>query len=264
MHINSELIKKLRLKSGIGIMECKKALLLANGDIQKAIFILKKNGNIKAENKIKNIALRGIISTSINNGYSCILELNCETDFVEKHIDFIKFSKEILLIAYNQQIKDLLNLRKIFEEQRIMLVSKFSENIIIRRFQAFFSNKITSYVHRNRIGVLVESNFKNKDNIKKIAMHIAANNPDYLSRNDIPSEVIKKEKKIQLEIALSSGKPLSIAKKIVDGRMEKFFKKICLLEQQCVFNIEKKIKDFIFENNGKIFNFIRFELGEEF
>lgn len=263
MCITADLVKELRLKSGIGIMECKKALISANGNIQQAILILKKNGRIKAENKIKHITLRGIISAYVvKKQYACILELNCETDFVEKHVDFLNFSSEILDFAYKNQIKDISLLKKVMEEKRIMLVSQFNENILIRRFYVLLGDFIVSYIHRNKIGVLLKSNSKKTEVIKKVAMHIAANNPDYLSRHDIPNVILEKERKIQLEIALRLGKPLSIAKKIVNGQMEKFIENMCLLEQNCVFDVNKKIQSFLSEYNIQIAQFMRFELGE--
>ncbi|WP_367677274.1 translation elongation factor Ts [Buchnera aphidicola] len=263
MCITSDLVKELRLKSGIGIMECKKALISAHGDIQKAILILKKNGQIKAENKIKNITLRGIIATYvIKKKYAYMLELNCETDFVEKHVDFLNFSTEVLNFAYKNNIKDIILLKKLMEEKRIMLVSQFNENILIRRFYCLLGDFILSYIHRNKIGVLLKSNSKKTEVIKKVAMHIAANSPDYLSRHDIPNVILEKERKIQLEVALRLGKPLSIAKKIVNGQIEKFIKNVCLLEQNCVFEVNKTIQSFLSENNIQIEQFMRFELGE--
>ncbi|WP_343189747.1 translation elongation factor Ts [Buchnera aphidicola (Takecallis taiwana)] len=263
MHITTDLVKELRLKSGIGIMECKKALIAAHGDIKKAIIILKKNGQIKAENKITNIASRGVVATYvIKNKYAYMIELNCETDFVEKHPDFLNFSSEALLYIHKNKIKDISILQALLEEKRIMLVSKFGENILIRRFCFIVGNYIECYVHRNKIGVLVQSNSKKVDVIKKVAMHIAANNPDYLSRHDIPDAIIEKERNIQSEITARLGKPLSIAKKIVNGQIEKFIDNICLLEQNCVFEVNQKIKDFISIHDTKILQFIRFELGE--
>lgn len=263
MRITPDLVKILRLKSGIGVMECKKALTAAGGDIQKAMMFLKQNGKIKSENKIKNITSRGVILTYLKkNRYSYILELNCETDFVEKHVDFLKFGAEILSTAYVEDIQDISVLRNFFEEKRVVLVSQFGENILIRRFFVLTGDTVMTYLHRNKIGVLLHFNGQKKDVIKKVAMHIAASNPDYLSKNDIPDLIIEKEKKIQLDIAIRSGKPVSIAKKMVTGRVEKFTNSICLLEQNCVFDMNKKVKDLLNEHNLQVLRFIRFELGE--
>ncbi|WP_187306115.1 translation elongation factor Ts [Buchnera aphidicola] len=263
MRITSDLVKKLRLKSGIGIMECKKALITAKGDMQKAIIILKKNGQIKSENRSKNVALRGIIFTYLKkNRYAYILELNCETDFVAQHSDFIKFATEVLSTAYIENITDISVLKNNFESKRNFLISRFGENILIRRFSVLIGNTVTAYVHRNKIGVLLYYHGNNQDIIKKVAMHIAAVNPGYLSKKDIPKSILEEEKKIQLEIAIRTGKPVSIAKKIVTGRIEKFINNICLLGQDCVFDVGKKIQDVLYENNLQVIQFIRFELGE--
>lgn len=263
MFITAELVKKLRLKSGSGIMDCKKALIDSDGDINKAILLLKSKGYIKAEKKIKNIATRGVIFTYLKNRIGYMLELNCETEFVEKHVDFLNFAKKILSIAYNSKIIDVLSLKELVESKRVFLVSKFSENIILRRFCMLSGDHVSSYIHRNRIGVLVHSNCENIILTKKIAMQIAANNPDYLDRQHIPDEFIKQEKKIQLDLAVNSGKPLLIAKKIVHGKIEKMLNNICLLEQNFIFDTEKKVKDFVLSNGIQIFKFSRFELGEE-
>ncbi|WP_343182667.1 translation elongation factor Ts [Buchnera aphidicola] len=262
MCINTKVVKELRLRSGIGIMECKKALVAANGDLEKAIIILKKNGYIKAENKFKNLATKGIIALCVKKNISYILELNCETDFVEKNLDFLQLGKEILFIAHTNQINNLSDLQTISQEKIVSCIARFNENIFIRRFGILHDVNITSYLHRNKIGVLLQAYSKNKMILKNIAMHIASQNPDYLERHAIPSEILEKEKQIQLEIILNSGKPKNILNKIVEGKIEKFVNSICLLEQSFIFDATKKVKDIIHENNVKVLKFIRFAVGQ--
>ncbi|WP_367672064.1 translation elongation factor Ts [Buchnera aphidicola] len=263
MHINKELIKKLRLKSGIGILDCKKALIDSDGNFDKAIVILKKRGYVKAENKIKNSTLRGIIATHVLEQYSCILELNCETDFVEQHANFVQFAQKILYTIHKEKIYHLNLLNDFFKKERLSLIAQFGENIVIRRFSILNGEFLFSYIHRNKIGVLLSSESYNTLVMKKISMHIIANNPDYLKRESIPNAILEREKEIQVDIAMKSGKPEFIAQKIVSGRIEKFIQNICLLEQSCVFDTDIVMKDFLLQNNFKIVQFIRFELGEE-
>ncbi|CAL4320246.1 translation elongation factor Ts [Buchnera aphidicola] len=263
MRINIDLIKKLRLKSGISIIECKNALIKSKGNIENAIMILKENEKIKANNKINNIAIRGIILTHVINNHAYLIEVNCETDFVEKHDDFVNFVHDALVIAHDKNIKDIALLKCVLEKKRLLLISKFNENIVIRRFFVLFGDNISDYLHHDRIGVILHASSKKNDLLKKVSMHIAASRPDFISRDDIPNSLIEQEKKIQLNIALRSGKSVLISKKIVHGRIEKFINDICLLEQNFIFDISKKVKDFLEDNHIKILQFARFELGED-
>ncbi|CAL4320164.1 Elongation factor Ts [Buchnera aphidicola (Pterocallis alni)] len=262
--IDSSLIKELRLKSGGGIIDCRNALINSGGNINEAMIFLKKNGLIKAEKKNNNIALKGIIDILINKDVGYMLELNCETDFVAQHIDFINFAKYILNICFTNNIKNLQSLKLLCEEKRVKLVSVFGENIIIRRIYIIKGENILCYLHRNKIGVLIRTNSTNYDLIKNIAMHIAANNPIYLSKEEIPIDILEDERKIQFDIAINNGKKQFIAKKIVNGKMDKFIKSLCLLEQNLVMSADILVKDLIMKNSIIIFEFIRFECGEIF
>ncbi|MCW5197263.1 translation elongation factor Ts [Buchnera aphidicola] len=263
MNINCNLIKKLRLKTGSGIMDCKKALLHSSGNLEKAIVYLRKNGILKAEKKSLNVALHGVILSKIKNNFGYLIEVNCETDFVAQHEEFIYFAKEVLKQLCIQNIKDINHLRHVCNNKRIDLISKFNENIIIRRYYILQGCFITSYIHGFRIGVLLDTQCsQNSTLMKQIAMHIAASKPDFLHSDDIPISVIKNERQIQLDIVKQSGKSDLISKKIVDGKMKKFINNVVLYEQNFIIDPNKKMKDFLLENNIKILKFIRFELGE--
>ncbi|CAL4320314.1 translation elongation factor Ts [Buchnera aphidicola] len=262
INITSYLVKKLRLRTGIGIMDCKQALINSKGDFEQAIIYLRKHGKITALKKNANIAARGVVSTYLKDNFGYMIELNCETDFVSRHIEFINFAKNILIQSHLQQLKDLEWLRTVFEEDRISLISKFNENIIIRRFCFLEGNTILSYDHIGRVGVLLNAQSCDKEVLKYIAMHIAASRPEYIDVSDIPKEIVHQEREIQLEIALKTGKNKEIAQKIVHGRINKFINRISLLEQDFIIDPTKKVKTVLNENNIKILKFFRFEVGE--
>ncbi|XBC38382.1 MAG: translation elongation factor Ts [Buchnera aphidicola (Floraphis choui)] len=262
-NITTLLIKKLRIKTGAGVIDCKKALIKTQGDIEKSIDFLRKLGRIKAEKKQLFSATNGAIFIDYNSKCAAILELNCETDFVSKENSFISFGRDIINYVITSGIHNNALLQKIFEEKRIDLVSKVNENIVIRRIATLNGNNIGNYLHHNRIGVLVQStSYDNKKLIKNIAMHIAASKPEYLRSDLIPNYVIEREYKIQLELAMKSKKPESIVEKIVKGRMIKFSNEKTLFGQTFILDPKKTVGDIIIENNIEINSFIRFELGE--
>ncbi|CAL1329179.1 translation elongation factor Ts [Candidatus Providencia siddallii] len=260
----TSLIKELRKRTDISIIECKKALIKTNGDIDLAIDLLRKSGKTIATKKSGRITTEGVILTKIfdNGKFGVIIELNCESDFVAKNNNFLSFGKEILFLTYLNKYCNLQDLKTDLEKSRIDLITKVKENINIRRFKILKDIQIENYLHNNRIGVLVSAKKTNKQFLKYIAMHIAACKPQYFSPEKIPSDIINHEYKIQLEIAIQSGKPNEITKKIVIGQMNKFTKEISLITQPFVIDPKKTVGDFIKENNINITNFIRFELGE--
>ncbi|XBC40951.1 MAG: translation elongation factor Ts [Buchnera aphidicola (Nurudea yanoniella)] len=261
--ITALLVKKLRLQTGVGIIDCKNALIETKGNLEKSVDFLRKLGHIKAIQKKSHITSKGSIFIGHNKKYSAMLELNCETDFVSKECNFISFGEKIVNHAIMSGIEDSELLRKFFENERIDLISKLNENVFIRRIIVLKGHNIGRYLHHNRIGVLVEttSNFK-KELIKNISMHIASSKPEYLCANVIPSSIIDREYNIQLELAKKSKKPDFIIKKIVEGKMTKFFNEISLLGQNFIFNSEKTVGDIILENDINIIAFYRFEVGE--
>ncbi|MGL9769169.1 MAG: translation elongation factor Ts [Sodalis sp. (in: enterobacteria)] len=257
-------IKEVRERTSAGIMECKKALLEAHGDIELAIDNMRKSGKAKAAKKAGRITAEGIILTKIaqDGKYGVIIELNCETDFVNKDSGFRTFGDKVITTALNKRITDIETLQTIFEEQRTALISKITENINIRRLGFLEGEELSSYMHGGRIGVIVSTSDANKELAKHVAMHIAANKPEYINPDDIPADVIAREHKIQLNIAIQSGKPCEIAERIVEGRMRKFITEISMTGQYFVVDQNKTVGQILSEHGAKINNFIRFEVGE--
>ncbi|XBC44845.1 MAG: translation elongation factor Ts [Buchnera aphidicola (Schlechtendalia chinensis)] len=261
--VTTLLVKKLRSQTGAGIVDCKKALMETKGDIEKSIDFLRKIGQVKASRKQSCIASNGSIFIKVHNMRTVMLELNCETDFVSKEDCFLSFGKEIINYVASENVKDIKFIQDVFKRQRVDLVSRINENVVLRRIEIFEGDNISSYLHHNRIGVLLKTTLcNNKVLSKNLAMHIAASKPEYLRSDLIPNTVIEREYNIQLELAKKSKKPESIVEKIVKGRMLKFASEKCLLGQSFIFNPEKNVRDIILENDINIVKFTRFEVGE--
>ncbi len=262
--ITAALVKELRERTAAGMMECKKALVEANGDIELAIDNMRKSGQAKAAKKAGRIAAEGIIlaKVSADGKFGVILELNCETDFVAKDAGFKAFGEEVINAALADKITDIDVLKAKFEEQRANLVAKIGENINIRRVAALEGDVLGTYLHGARIGVMVAATGADEELVKHIAMHIAASKPEYVKPKDVPAEVVAREHQIQLDIAIESGKPREIAEKMVEGRMRKFTGEVSLTGQNFVMDPSKTVGDLLKENNADVVNFIRFEVGE--
>ncbi|ATM94696.1 elongation factor Ts [Yersinia frederiksenii] len=262
--ITAALVKELRERTAAGMMECKKALVEANGDIELAIDNMRKSGQAKAAKKAGRIAAEGIIlaKVSADGKFGVILELNCETDFVAKDAGFKAFGEEVINAALADKIADIDVLKAKFEEQRANLVAKIGENINIRRIAALEGDILGTYLHGARIGVMVAATGADEELVKHIAMHIAASKPEYVKPEDVPAEVVAREHQIQLDIAIESGKPREIAEKMVEGRMRKFTGEVSLTGQNFVMDPSKTVGDLLKENKADVVNFIRFEVGE--
>ncbi|OVZ86365.1 translation elongation factor Ts [Yersinia alsatica] len=262
--ITAALVKELRERTAAGMMECKKALVEANGDIELAIDNMRKSGQAKAAKKAGRIAAEGIIlaKVSADGKFGVILELNCETDFVAKDAGFKAFGEEVINAALADKITDIEVLKAKFEEQRANLVAKIGENINIRRIAALEGDILGTYLHGARIGVMVAATGADEELVKHIAMHIAASKPEYVKPEDVPAEVVAREHQIQLDIAIESGKPREIAEKMVEGRMRKFTGEVSLTGQNFVMDPSKTVGDLLKENKADVVNFIRFEVGE--
>lgn len=261
--IDLALVKNLRNRTGIGIMECKKALIESNGNIELAIDIMRKSGQIKALKKSINTATEGIIITHLNKKFGMIIEINCQTDFVAKDSCFKNFTNKVLNTAIEESIFSIDLLKSKFENERIALINKTGENIEIRRISMLTGDSLEKYQHGTRIGVIISARGNVDQKLaKNIAMHIAASKPEYLNIQDIPTEIINHEYEIQLSIALKAGKQGKIAEKVVDGRMNKFVKSISLMNQSFILEPEKTVGQLTKENKIYINNFVRFELGE--
>lgn len=260
--ITASLVKELRERTGAGMMECKKALVEASGDIELAIDNMRKSGQAKAAKKAGRVAAEGIILSAIDNKYAVVLELNCETDFVAKDAGFKAFGEEVIASALKQRISDVNLLKAQFEEQRTALVAKIGENINIRRLAVLEGEVLGSYLHGARIGVLVAAQDASQELVKHVAMHVAASKPEYLKPEDVPADVVAREHQIQLDIAVQSGKPREIAEKMVEGRMQKFTGEISLTGQNFVMEPSKTVAQLLKEQHANVTGFIRFEVGE--
>ncbi|WP_343154459.1 translation elongation factor Ts [Buchnera aphidicola (Aphis aurantii)] len=262
INITAALVKQLRLRTGVGFMECKQALIEENGDIELSIDNLRKSGKVKALKKSHNTTNQGLIFLKIQNNIGAMIELNCQTDFVAKDDLFISLGNEIVLTALSQKIKNIYEIKKFFETKMTDLIIKFGENIKINRFSTIEGNNIYSYIHSGRIGVLVSASNLNENVLKNIAMHIAASKPEFIYPSEVSKSVFEREYNIQMQLVKSYNKPDSIIKKIVDGRMNKFVNNISLIGQNFVIDPNKTVGQVLTENHGSIESFIRFEIGE--
>lgn len=263
--ITAALVKELRDRTGAGMMECKKALVEANGDIELAIDNMRKSGQAKAAKKAGRVAAEGVILTKISadGKLGVIMEVNCETDFVAKDKGFLDFAQKAVEVALAEKNSDVESLKAQFEEERTALVAKIGENINIRRVAIVEGEKLGAYMHGARIGVLVAATGATDDElVKHIAMHIAASKPEFVSPDDVPTEVVAREHEIQIDIAMQSGKPREIAEKMVEGRMRKFTGEISLTGQAFVMDPSKTVGDLLKERSAGVAQFIRFEVGE--
>ena len=264
--ISAALVKELREKTGLGLMDCKKALQGSNGDIDLAIEELRKTSGLKASKKSSRSAADGLIGAVSKDGKVSIVEVNCETDFVARDDSFQEFVKETVNQVAANPDSDLESLlRDSLEEKREKLVQKLGENIVVRRISRSVEQANSSglYVHSNKkIGTIVSLEGGNEATAKDIAMHIAATDPLAISPSDIPEEIILKEKEIFKAQSEDSGKPPEIVGKMIEGKINKYLAEVSLTEQDFVKDANKKISDLLKENNATILSFTRFEVGE--
>ncbi|CAL4042777.1 Elongation factor Ts [Buchnera aphidicola (Anoecia corni)] len=262
-NVSASLVKSLRIRTGVGILECKKALIESNGNIELAIDYLRKSGIRNAKKKIRNTTLQGSIFLKIKNNSGVILEINSETDFASRSKEFNLIGTDLAKIAIEKKLEDIHELKNIFEKKRSSFINQFSENILIRRIKFLNGESLGSYMHNSRIGVLVSSDFKNveKDILHQLAMHIAANDPEYLSSDHIPKDVMDREHEIQLNLSKKINKQDFVIKKVLEGRMQKYINSICLMEQNFLLDNTKKVKDVLLKHKFLVKNYIRFELG---
>ncbi len=260
--------KELRERTGAGMLDCKKALVETDGDIELAIENMRKSGQAKAAKKAGRIAAEGVILTKVEGGRATMLELNCETDFVARDEGFLKFGNELLEVAAANNINDIdslndaeLNGVKV-SEARDTLVAKIGENISPRRVINVEGDTLGAYIHGGRIGVISILSGGDEALAKDIAMHVAAASPQFVKPENVPAEVVEKEKEIQIEIAIQSGKPAEIAEKMVAGRMKKFTGEVSLTGQPFVKDPSISVAELLKSNSADVINFVRFEVGE--
>lgn len=259
--ITAALVKELRERTGAGMMECKKALVEANGDIELAIDNMRKSGQAKAAKKAGRIAAEGVILARLADSFGVLVEMNCETDFVAKDAGFLGLANEIADYAVANKDTSIEALQAQFEEQRAALVAKIGENMTIRRVQYLDGQVIAQYLHGAKIGVLVAGE-GSADELKKVAMHVAASRPEYVNPSDVPADVVEHERNIQVDIAMQSGKPREIAEKMVEGRMKKFTGEVSLTGQPFVMDPSQSVGDYLKSVSSSVSNFIRLEVGE--
>ncbi len=275
MSISASLVKELRERTGSGMMECKKALVETNGDIEAAIELMRKSGLAKAGKKAGRTAAEGCIFMQLSDDgkLGAMLEVNCETDFVAKGDDFQDFARTLLQKLLDEQPADVQALLGLafsdgmdVETARKALIAKIGENINVRRFAIYEAreegNRVGGYLHGSRIGVMVEMQGAGGDMVKDIAMHIAASRPEAISEADVPAGLLAKEKEIITAQAADTGKPAEIIEKMVQGRLRKYLSDITLLGQPFVKDPDVSVGKLLDGASASVLRFERFEVGE--
>lgn len=268
MTVTAAMVKELRARTAAGMMDCKKALQEAEGDMELAIENMRKNGQAKAAKKAGNIAAEGTILIKTVDGVAALVEVNCQTDFVAKDDNFLGFANAVAdaAIASKATIEEL---QAQFEEQRITLVTKIGENINVRRVEYIEGATLASYSHGATIGVVV-SGEGDAESLKHIAMHVAASKPDYVNPEDVPAAVVDNEQRIQLDILKAENdaldenkkKPVDLLEKIIIGRMKKFTGEVSLTGQAFIMEPKKTVGAVLKEKGITVASFVRLEVGE--
>jgi len=265
MTIKAQDVKELREKTGLGMMECKKALEEANGNLEEAIKNLRKSSALKAEKKASRTAVEGMITSKISDNEITFVEVNCETDFVAKDENFINFCEDALKVAVDSSFEENLldKVSERMEKQRMSLVQKIGENIIIRKVKKITGEVLESYIHSNKkIAAGVSLDQGSPEIAKEVAMHIAASNPIVLSPEDLDESYINSEREIFRSQVEKENKSEEIKEKMIQGKLNKQLADVSLLKQPFVKDPSKSVEAFLSESNTKISSFIRIEVGE--
>ena len=270
--MNTSLIKELRDLSGAGLMDCKKALEASNNDIDEAIDYLRKKGISKAAKKADRVAAEGLSTVVIDGNNASIVEVNCETDFVAKNEKFVNLVNKIAELIVKNDVKTMEESMSLSTEEGTLndtivnFTATIGEKISFRRFARLSktdSQNFGSYIHMGgRIAVLTLLEGADEETAKDVSMHAAAMRPSYVKREDVPAEEVERETSVLKEQAMNEGKPAEIAEKMVNGRINKFYKEICLEEQDFVKDSDMTVGAFVKSKNGSIVNMVRFEVGE--
>lgn len=266
--MSAALVKELRERTGLGLLECKKALAEAGGDIEKAIEELRKSSGMKAAKKAGRTAADGVVLARVSEdgSYGMVVEVNSETDFVARDDNFLGFANSVASAALSARTTDVAAVMEgDLEAAREGLVQKIGENIGVRRIGAIDAGDgvVGAYVHgNNRIAVLVALQGGDQDLARDVAMHVAAVNPQVVSPDDMPQELIEKEKEIYTAQALESGKPAEIVEKMIGGRIKKFLAENSLVEQAFVKDPDTTVGKLVKAAGASVTAFIRFEVGE--
>lgn len=270
--MNASLIKELRDISGAGMMDCKKALEENDNDLDKAAEYLRKKGVAKAAKKAGRIAAEGLSTVLESGNKAVILEINCETDFVAKNEKFQKFVNDVAKTILNNNAKTMEEALELpcesgkLSDYVTNMTATIGEKISFRRFTLLEKNddeNFGAYVHMGgKISVLSLIKGANSEVAKDVSMHAAAMNPSYVNKEQVPEEEVEKEKKLLTEQVINEGKPANIAEKIVQGKISKYYKEICLEEQEFVKDNSVTVGNYVSNNGGKIIDVIRYEVGE--
>ncbi|MGE7993289.1 translation elongation factor Ts [Pseudomonas sp. NPDC089554] len=262
--ITAALVKELRERTGEGMMDCKKALEKAGGDIEKAIDDMRASGAIKAAKKAGNVAAEGAIAVKADGKSAVLLEVNSQTDFLALQDDFKNFVAESIEEAFAQKLTDAAPLIASREAAREALVAKVGENVNIRRLVRVEGDVVGAYLHGNKIGVAVVLKGGDVELAKNIAMHVAASNPEFLDSSEISAEAIEREKGVFLQLNADkiAGKPENIVENMINGRITKFKAEATLKEQAFVMNPEIKVGDLAKKAGAEIVSFTYFKVGE--
>ena len=272
MEVTAAMVKELREVTGAGMMDCKKALAECNGDMEASIEWLREKGIAKSAKKESRIAAEGLANIYIKDNKAVILEVNSETDFVSKNEEFTGMIDTIGTSILDSTAKTLEEALKVntnegtIEELIIAKTAKIGEKLSLRRLEVVEKSAdevFGSYLHMGgKIAVLTVLKGANESVAKDVAMQAAAMRPSYVFTSDVPEDVLAQERKIQKELAMSEGKPADIAEKMVEGRIKKFYKEICLAEQPFIKDGDMSVSEYVKKNNGEIISMIRYEVGE--
>ena len=266
MSVSASQVKELREISGVGMMECKKALVETDGDLDKALDFLRANSSLKAEKKASRVAADGEVKVAETASYVSLIEINSETDFAAKDAQFKDFTNSIASYLADSQVDSIEELNTQFDEKRQALIQSIGENIQLRRLKTLQvpgNGSIGSYIHSDgRLAALVAIDTDNQDLAKDLAMHVSATNPSCLNSTDLDPEVLDRERAIFLVQAQESGKDAGIMDKMVEGKVKRFLSEVTLVSQTFVKNPDLSIQQLLDENNASIVDFVRFKVGE--
>ena len=269
MAITASMVKELRDRTGLGMMECKKALEETGGDIEMSIDNLRKSGQAKAAKKAGNIAADGAIIIAQDGNKALLLEVNSQTDFVAKDDNFTAFATQVAQVALANNTTDVAAIAGLayadgltVEEARVALVQKIGENIQIRRATIVEGENLAVYKHGLKIGVAISYSGGNEEIGKGVAMHVAAFNPMAINAEDVPAEILAREKEIFAAKARESGKPENIVEKMITGSLDKFLNEVTLTRQMYVIDNEKKVADVLKAAGMTVTQVVRLEVGE--
>ena len=262
--ITAKMVADLRAATGLGMMECKKALVEAEGSMEKAEEILRIKSGAKAGKLAGRTAAEGVLAYAIEGKAGALVEVNCETDFVAKDAGFVAFAQSVAKVAAEKKPATIEELAALVEEGRKAVIAKLGENISVRRFEVIESqNSLTAYIHGALAteGVLVE--FAGQEDVaRKVGMHIVAAKPQCVSEDQVDAALVEKERHIYTEQAIASGKPAEIAAKMVEGRIKKYLAEVTLNGQAFVMNPDQTVAQFLKDNSTEVIGFVRYKVGD--